>query len=601
MNAFDFETKAIEARPNYPPEPVGLAISGIYCGWGHPSGNNAKSVDAVDRLEARWQGELLCHNAAFDLEVAMVHFGLPLPEGRQINDTMFLAFLLDPYGELGLKPLAHRYLGMPPEERDAVHAWLVEHKVVRKNLKRWGAHISAAPGDVVGPYAIGDVTRTEQLYEKLSKEVKARGMWEAYRRECGIMPMLLDNSMRGVPLALARLKKDTQRFEDILAATEKHLKSAWKSEIGSTPPGNWGASDELRDQLVRGGIRLPLTPTGKASTSKTSLEEALPDGKVKALLLYRSAIEKSLSTYMRPWLAQGGVLHCSWNQVRSYEDEGARTGRLSSSPNFQNITNPERYEQLGAKMRAWGCKFPWIEFPNLRGYIEVPRGWTMFGIDYSQQELRMLAHFEDDVLAQGFRDDPKMDVHEYVRGLIKSVTGMDIPRKHVKNINFAKIYGAGIAKLAQQMEVDYDTGAQLVRAYENALPSVRELQKEINATGRSGQHITTIGGRHYFAEPASIVNDELRSYEYKLLNYLVQGSSADQTKEAMRLWWEQHLRRENRARFLLTVHDELIGMAPTKIVKQEAKKAQTCMIEAVKLDVPVVAEIKYGKSYGELK
>lgn len=597
---FDFETKAIQPRPDYPPKPVGLAINGTYHHWGHHDSTN-NSTNAIDALEDVWDKPFVCHNAAFDIEVAVEHFGLNMPNSKNINDTMFLAFLNDPYGELSLKPLAHRYLNMPPTERDAVRDWLYANKVVRKNVKRWGAHISKAPGILVAPYAVGDIERTAKLFEHLAPIIKERGMWEAYRRECDVMPLLLDNSMRGVPLATRRLKRDTERYEEILEHTDKLLRQHWRREIGSTPPANWDSGDEIGLQLRAGGIRMPKTATGRDSTSKASIEATLPDGKVKALLLYRSAIEKSLSTYLRPWCVQGGRLHCTWNQVRNYEDDGARTGRLSSSPNLQNITNPERYDELRRKMIAWGADYEWATFPNLRSYIEAPKGYTLFGIDYSQQELRMLAHFEDGALAQGFRDNPKMDVHEYVRGLIREQTGQDIPRKHVKNINFAKIYGAGIAKLSMQMGVDYETGQQMVSAYERALPSVKELQREINAVGRNGEHITTIGGRHYYAEPAAMVDGEMRSFEYKLLNYLIQGSSADQTKEAMRNWYHDHLVHVGHTRFLLSVHDELVGMAPTRIVKQEAAKLQEYMEGAFKLDVPVVAEPKFGQNYGSMK
>lgn len=598
--AFDFETKAITSRPNYPPAPVGLAVDGEYLNWGHHDSVDPKQkTKAETRLKAVLAKPFICHNAAFDIEVAVAELGLKMPDGKNVNDTMFLAFLLDPHGELGLKPLADRYLGMPPNERDAVHAWLLEHKIVRKNLKKWGAHISAAPASTVGPYAIGDIERTEKLFEHLAPLVKEAGMWPAYQRECAIMPMLLRNSIEGVPLAKARLLTDTERFETILAGTEETLKREWKKEIGSFPPHNWDSGDELADQLTRAGIELPRTATGKMSTAKDTLEAALPDGKVKALLLYRSAIEKSLSTYMRPWVLQGAKLHCSWNQVRDYSDNGARTGRISSSPNLQNLTNPERYDELHAKMKAWGAVYPWVEFPNLRSYIEAPKGFKLFALDYSQQELRVLAHYEDGALAAGYAENPSMDVHEYVRGLIKEQTGLDIPRKHVKNIGFAKLYGAGVPKLASQMNVDLEAAQRMVNAYNKALPSIAGIQTQLKQIGRDNKAITTLGGRRYYAETPTMVDGQLRTYEYKLLNYLIQGSSADQTKEAMRLWGE-HITQTDGARFLLTVHDELVGIAPTRDVKKQAEILRECMVGAFKLDVPVLADAKFGQNYGSM-
>ena len=153
------------------------------------------------------------HNAAFDIAVAHERLGLPLPEGRHVNDTMFLAFLLDPYGDLSLKPLAELHLGMAPEEQARVRDWLYENKAISRRVRKWGAHIALAPGNLVGDYAIGDVTRTKMLYEYMAPIVRERGLWEAYRRECDLVPMLLDNSARGIPLDWKRLSKDTAHYE----------------------------------------------------------------------------------------------------------------------------------------------------------------------------------------------------------------------------------------------------------------------------------------------------------------------------------------------------------------------------------------------------
>lgn len=609
MLAFDFETGAIQSRPAYPPTPVGLAIDldpktpAQYLAWGHPEANDPDPEASLSRAIEVLNGatDIVGHNIAFDLAVAHERMNVPLPEGKHVNDTMFLAFLLDPYGQLGLKPLATRYLGMPPTERDAVREWLETNKVVRRNLKSWGAYISRAPGDLVGKYAVGDVVRTRALFETLLPRVKEAGMMEAYRRECDLVPMLLENSARGVPLNRTRLARDTKEFELIFEKTERALRQCWKVEIGSTPPANFDSNEELADALESGsrGIRLALTPTGKRSVAKATLEDAIPDGRVKGLLLYRSAIQKTLSTYLRPWLEQGKALHCNWNQVRNYDDDGARTGRLSSSPNLQNITNPERYEELWHKMQGWGCAYPWVRFPNLRSYIEAPKGHTLFAIDYSQQELRMLAHFEDDVLAAAYREDPLLDLHEFVSRLIQERTGIVLKRKATKTINFAKVYGAGRAKLAAQLGVDLDTGNYMVDAYEAALPSIAALQYELRAIGRQGDYITTLGGRRYFAEPARIVNGERRSFEYKLLNYLIQGSSADQTKEAMRQWYRRI--KGTDTRFLLTVHDEIVGCCPGDNVKREVAHLRECMEGAFSLDVPVGTDATVGKRYGAMK
>jgi DNA polymerase-1 len=611
---FDFETQAIEPRPAYPPQPVGLAHAEDariprYKAWGHPTGNNAASVDGIGVLERFWQSTLLCHNAAFDLAVAHERLGLPLPEGRQINDTMFLAFLLDPYGELGLKPLADKYLGMPPTERDMVRDWLkANHRMPTGRAptdKQCGALISQAPGDIVGLYAVGDVERTYKLFTQLYPQVVDAGMLNAYKRECEIMPMLLDNSAQGIPINHAKLKNDTAYYERILLATEKHLRMLWPKEImGGVAPGNFDSGDELAEALQRDKrIVLPKTPTGKTSTAKDSLLACIPDCRVKGLLLYRSAIEKCLSTYMRPWLAQGKALHANWNQVRDYSDNGARTGRLSSSPNLQNLTNPEKYDELLEIMKCCRCDFDGFDFPNLRSYLVAPKGMVLFSRDYSQQEFRMLAHYEDGVLAERYRADPDADMHDTVKAIINETTGIGIERKPTKTINFGKVYGMGAPKLAASLKLSLADAYKLLDAYDRSLPSVKALMRECSDIGKRGEYITTIGGRRYYSPPAEMRDTGgVRTFEYKLLNYLMQGSSADQTKEAMRIWWNMRLKHStNGTRFLMTVHDQLVGCAPKKLARKESAFLDDYMVNAFTLDVPTKTDPTYGTNFGEMK
>jgi len=181
--ALDFESEAIAPRPAYPPKPVGLAVMpeggvGSYNAWGHPSGNNTH-VDSVARaVKGMFDDEgnnFVFHNAPFDCDIFQVHLGLKVPWDR-VHDTMLMAFLVDPYGELSLKPLAERYTGEPPTEQEAVRQWLVSHGVCNANSKDWGAHIAKAPAGIVGLYAIGDVRKTLALYKHLAPKLRARGI-----------------------------------------------------------------------------------------------------------------------------------------------------------------------------------------------------------------------------------------------------------------------------------------------------------------------------------------------------------------------------------------------------------------------------------------
>jgi DNA polymerase-1 len=429
-------------------------------------------------------------------------------------------------------------------------------------------------------------------------------MLPAYRRECEIMPMLLDNSEQGIPLDHKRLKRDTARYEQVLLDVDRHLRMLWPKEIGGVAPANFDSGDELAEALERNrSIKLPKTPTGRTSTAKDSLLSCIPDCRVKGLLVYRSAIEKCLSTYMRPWVAQGTALHCNWNQVRNYEDDGARTGRLSSSPNMQNLTNPEKYEEVAALMKRCRCDFDGFDFPNLRSYIVAPKGMVLFSRDYSQQEFRMLAHYEDGVLAERYRQNPNADMHETVKDIINETTGIGIERKPTKTINFGKVYGMGAAKLAASLKLTLDGAYELLNAYDRSLPSVKALMRECSDIGKKGEFITTLGGRRYYSPPSEVDQyGKVRTFEYKLLNYLMQGGSADQTKEAMRLWWNLRLKHStNGTRFLMSVHDQLVGCAPKKDVKKEAAFLDDYMVHAFELDVPTKTDLTIGTNFGEMK
>jgi DNA polymerase I-like protein with 3'-5' exonuclease and polymerase domains len=181
--ALDFESDAIEPRPKYPPRPVGLSVfpekgSGEYLAWGHPEGNNCDEAVPVGLLRAAFANtynEFVFHNAPFDCSIIEEKLDVQGPWDR-VHDTMLMAFLLDPYGELSLKPLAERWLGEAPVERDVVRDWLVRHGVCHANSKDWGAHIGKAPAQIVGPYAIADTRKTLDLYRLFEGKLRAKGM-----------------------------------------------------------------------------------------------------------------------------------------------------------------------------------------------------------------------------------------------------------------------------------------------------------------------------------------------------------------------------------------------------------------------------------------
>jgi DNA polymerase I-like protein with 3'-5' exonuclease and polymerase domains len=579
ITTLDFETEGIEGDPLlYPPKPVGLAVR-----WHHGKTEYITDWDTMIIAFARAveAGPVLFHNASFDLSVARHWFGIEWPHWSKIHDTMYLVYLNDPYARsYGLKPSAERYLNLPPEEQDACEAW------IRANIpnvgKDWGKFLCKVPVDILSPYAIGDVQRTYDLYEALAPDTPT----EPYDRERELMPTLVRATRTGVRCATGPLSNALEQALDAFGAVDNMLRQALQA-----PALNPGSSGQLADALDAMGLvdEWVRTPTGARSCDMKNLR--VKDPAIMDMLKYRSTSKTLIGTFMQPWLemADGnGRLHPSWNSTRGDRAGGTRTGRLSSArPNFQNIPNPA------------GINTPpgLPDLPRLRDFILPEEGHVWLKRDFSAQEIRVMAHFEDGALAEAFRQDPDLDPHELVREEILKVTGHNYPRKYVKETGFGILYGMGRYTLAERLDIRSNEAWDLMLAYKKAIPGVQRLQDGTKRRGRADMPIKTWGGRLIHKEPARIVKGEMRSFEYKLLNYLIQGSSADQTKQCI-IDWSSHL--DCGEVFMATVHDEINISAPEELADEAMEHLRICMDETCEFDVPMRSEGFVGPSWGEV-
>lgn len=594
----DFETDGIVGNPTVrPPKPVSVAIKrpgykAKFLAWGHPSGNNCTYEDARARLMKvcveDHKTPLLFQNAKFDLSVMRDHFGITVDPER-VHDSMFLIALHDPYADtFSLKPSAERILDWPPDEQDAVRDWVLSH-VAEATEKTWGAFISSAPAEIVGPYAIGDVNRTFALWKHLYPTAPRA----AYDRERRLLPIVMESELRGVKVDHEKLHVDMTLYEASLLECEKKIRELLKDDNVDV-----GKPEQLANALESAGMigEWVKTPTGKRSTSRENLHKAIAHPNMLALLCYRGALSHCLSSFGRPWLelasTYNGRMHPDWNQVRQArggDTKGTRTGRLSGvKPSFMNM--PNEYE----------IEIPrgLPELPIMRQYLLPDDGYVWLKRDYSQQELRILAHFSDGRLLQRYQEDPTIDAHDETRSLIKEYTGLELPRKHVKIVGFSIIYGSGTYALSQDLGVPPSEGKMIKDAYFTALPEVPDLMKECMKVGRSGGHLTTWGGREYVVEPPAVNKKTGRhmTFEYKLLNYLIQGSAADCTKEALVRWNAD----KGNGQFLVTVHDENDIQAPKETWKQDMKKLKTAM-EGIEFDVKMLSDGFVGPSWFNLE
>lgn len=612
----DFETFGIDGRPDYPPKPVGVSIKywgkpARYYAWGHPSGNNCRMEQAKGELDNAYGdamhsgGGLLFQNAKFDVDVAETFFGLPRLNWELYHDTLFLLFLDDPHAfDLGLKPSAERLLGLKPEEQDAVGAWLVKNqpvKGVKISLSKqsdhyFGRYIAYAPGDLVGRYANGDVERTERLFKLLYPKTEKRGMLGAYDRERELMPILLEMERQGVRVDLPRLSSDFNAYQGWQTAVDAWVIKALKAPADL----NLNSGPKLVEAMIAAKkvdvSLLGVTPTGKPRTDKESLLAGVTDKTLLAVLKYRTQLNTCLRTFMEPWLITAmkseGLIFTRWNQVKG--DVGTRTGRLSSTPNFQNI--PKEFSPIFHHQdpKAGLPKSPFKGLPALplvRGYI-IPwaKGHVLLDRDYSQQELRILGHFEDGAIRAGYDKDPWLDFHDFATNMINGMTKKNFSRKHIKNTGFGLLYGMGIPALAKKSDITIEAAKEVKKAYLAIFPGIKAMYDDMRLRGVEKLPIRTWGGREYYCQEPAVVDGQYRTFDYKLVNYLVQGSAADCSKQALIEYWKV---KPKTSVLYLSVHDEFLISAPRTQAKTAMKVLREAM-EGVKFDVPMLSDGKWS-------
>jgi DNA polymerase I-like protein with 3'-5' exonuclease and polymerase domains len=611
----DFETFGIEGRPKYPPIPVGVSIKkpgrkAKYYAFGHPTENNCCWSDAAKALEEAYQCKdgVLFQNGKFDVDVAEEWFDLALPEWDKIHDTMFLLFLDDPHQrELGLKEAAARLLDWPAEEQDAIAEWLIANQPVpgvkisksKSSDHYFGRYLCFAPGKLTGKYADGDVDRTEALFNLLWRKTADRGMLEPYNRERRLMPILLEMERQGVPVDLERLRHDVEMYDTWRKRIDEWLIEKLQCDANI----NFNSGQQLFNAMLDAGLvdedKAPLTATGKYQTNKDALLVAVNDKQLLAVLKYRTQLNTCLNTFMSPWLhtaeQSDGLIFTHWNQVRApkgADNAGTRTGRLSSTPNFQNIPNEFKpifkHDTADRKVRHNLPPSPFKDLPPLpkvRSYVTPFDGEVLIDRDYSQQEPRILAHFDGGDLMAKYVENPWIDFHDYAKEELEKM-GKHYDRKPVKNTNLGLIYGMGVGKLAERNEMSVEESSELKKAILHLYPGLKEMYKDMKMRAANKLPIRTWGGREYYCEEPKLVAGRLRHFDYKLVNVLIQGSAADCTKEAIIRF---HAAKQDNWKIILNVHDQITASVPKRDVKKAMEVLRQTM-ESVEFDVPILSE-----------
>lgn len=409
-----------------------------------------------------------------------------------------------------------------------------------------------------------------------------------YAREMRLMPHIMAMERRGVNIDVGALKTDTDYYFNTLAKLDSEICLILGKKV------DVDSNDSLADAIEAKGLSngFAKTPTGRRSTAKESLLGAISNPTLLGHLLCRGAIATCVRTFFQPWLTQGlahDKLYIKWNQFRNYTDTGARTGRLSSSPNLQNI--PVTWEGLTAQLKAIGY-IPGFPLPAMRKYIKPRDGYVFIGRDYSAQEMRLLAHFAGGGLLKYIQDNPNEDIHQI------AATLANISRREAKTLAFAILYGAGVGRIAESLNISVSAASMIKSQYLAKLPEIKIFAKSLTEASHIGQPIKTLAGREYYVQAPSVVAGRMRTFEYKLTNYKIQGSAADQTKDAM---W-RYATTTKYGYLCLSVHDQLIAEVPKAAVEEEREILKLAVNSAFQDELlyEVVSDEAIGDNFGNM-
>jgi DNA polymerase-1 len=563
---------------------VGIALSGkegtgYYAPTDHKPGSKVPNlpIDAVvDRLAPLLQDTDLpkyAHNANYDLTV-LAEQGLEV--APVTCDTMIAEWLINPSSRnLGLKNLAWNRLGveMTPIE-DLIGSGSKQITMDRVSVER------------AAPYACADVDMTLRLANLLQPELREKALWELYSDvEMPLVPIIVDMQRAGVKLDVEFLEEMGKELGQRLGQVEKEIEGhvGHSLNINSTQQLSVALFDEM-------GLAQPWMRRGKSgyySTAADVLEKLHDEHPVIELILEHRQLSKLKGTYVDALAAlvnpRTGRVHTSFNQT------GSVTGRFSSSnPNLQNI--PIRTE-MGRKIR--------------RAFV-ADEGWLLLAADYSQVELRVLAHISGDpaMLAAFSRGE---DIHASTAAAIYGVPLEEVTpdqRRVAKMTNFAISYGVTGYGLSERTELSIPEADAFIETYFKAYPRIKEYIDNTRDQAREDGYVETLlGRRRYFPELStkSRVHRNVRDAALRMaINAPIQGTAADILKVAMKRLWRELEAQGLRSRMILQVHDELVLEVPEEELDTVAPLVARTMEGAYELDASLKVDAKVGRNWLEM-
>lgn len=512
--------------------------------------------------------EKVGQNLKYDL-IVLSNAGMA-PAGEMF-DTMIAAHVLDST--------------RPTYALDALAAEFLNHRSIpiEELLGRGRNKITmdAVPLEKITQYSCEDADLALRLAEVLEDHLSQEGLNDLFERlEMPLMPVLADMEQTGIivdPQALGRMKLALSRQADLLRD---------RIILAAGHPFNPDSPKQLATVLFE-ELNLPVLRRAQTgpSTDSAVLEELAAVAELPGLVLDYRKLTKLLNTYVA---ALGQSIHPQTRRVHtSFSQTSTATGRLSSSdPNLQNI--PVRSE----------------EGREIRSAFLAAQGWLLLSADYSQVELRVLAHLcEDPTLIAAFQAD--QDIHRIVAAEVFGVRPEDVTpqqRARAKTVNFGIIYGQTAYGLAVTLRISRQEAGDFIKRYHKRFPRIEEFLRSCVDAAKANGYVETIFKRRRRIAGLDARSGQTRSQAERLaINSVVQGSAADLIKQAM-VNIAIRTRREKRpSRMLLQIHDELLFEVPQEAVGREKEMIVSEMSSAIRLRVPITVDVGVGPDWKTAK
>ncbi len=521
--------------------------------------------DATDALKKLLKHQIVGQNLKFDL--SLLYNQYDFEEVTPYADTMIMGWLSDPGSKVGLDALAKKF-------------FKYEMKPFKEMVKK-GEDFSAVSIEDATFYAAEDAWMTYLLYGAIKKKMELGSLThllnEAKNVEYPFMNVLIRMERLGIKINPAKLLELQKTLSEDLATLTQEIYALSGSEFNIRSTQQLGVV--LFQQIgLKGGKK---TKTGY-STNEAVLTSLKDEHEIIPKILEYREYQKILSTYVDPLLKLAKADEYS-RIYTSFGQTGTATGRLSSrDPNLQNI--PVR-SALGRSVRE---------------AFVAKEGYKLVSIDYSQIELRLLAHFSQDAaLLEAFNNG--VDIHLATSTILFGEELAKEKRSFAKSVNFGLLYGMGPKKLSDELGISTGEAKEIITNYFASFPTVKNFLEGIQERVKIDGYVETILKRRRLFDYESANGMQKAAFMRESVNTVFQGSAADLIKLSMNQIDSMIQDEKLDAFMLLQIHDELIFEVKEEKVEELSKRFVYTMENVLELDVPLECSVSVGDSWGELK